>query len=224
MAPLKQPYRHVQKNGKGSYGHRTKTVAASSLLRTEQTSKDERIESTRLANSIDERMGFARFEAGKKRVGWLVNIKPTTIEDENVPGGKAGVDFYFIGGEENGEGAETFKATVLYEPYFLIAIKKGKEQEVEEWCRRAFEGLIRSVKRIEKEDLQMPNHLLGYRRTLLKLSFANVNDLLSVRRGLMPIAEKNKKSMNAMDTYAEMARYGTRFLQNYSDSSIILMH
>jgi DNA polymerase epsilon subunit 1 len=203
MAPSKQPYRRVQRDGKTSYGPRTKTVAASSLLRSEQTSRDERVEATRLAHAIDERMGF---EAGKKRVGWLVNLKPTAVEDEKVPGGRAAVDFYFIGGEENGEGAETFKATLEYEPYFMIAIKKGKEQEVEEWCRRAFEGLVKGVKRVDKEDLQMPNHLLGYRRTLLKLSFVNVSDLLNVRKAIMPIAEKNKSNMNAMDTYAEVAR------------------
>jgi DNA polymerase epsilon subunit 1 len=51
-----------------------------------------------------------------------------------------------------------------------------------------------------------PNHLLGYRRTFLKLSFANVGDLLGVRKVITPLAEKNKKKMNAMDTYAEVAR------------------
>lgn len=75
----------------------------------------------------------------------------TTIEDDNVPGGRAGVDFYFIGDEEG----ETFKATVEYEPYFLVAVKRGREPEVEEWCRRAFEGLVKRIKRVEKEDLQM---------------------------------------------------------------------
>ena len=43
----------------------------------------------------------------------------------------------------------------------------------------------------------MPNHLVGYRRTLLQLSFANVNDLLAVRKVVMPIAEKNKKKLNS---------------------------
>ncbi len=51
----------------------------------------------------------------------------------------------------------------------------------------------------------MPNHLMGYRRTLLELRFANVSDLLAARRDIMPIAEKNKKNMDAMDTYAEVA-------------------
>lgn len=207
MAPRRpnQPYRRVGKNGQTSYsGPRSKptTLASSSLRSTEATSQNERLESTRLANRIDESMGFPRFEAGKKRVGWLCNMHSTTVEDENIPGGRAGVDFYFIGEEEG----NNFKATLEYEPYFLIAVKRGRETEVEEWCRRGFEGLVKSVKRVEKEDLQMPNHLLGYRRTFLQLNFANVSDLLAVRKVVMPVVEKNKKNMDAMDTYAEVAR------------------
>ncbi len=129
----------------------------------------------------------------------------TTIEDESVPGGRAGVNFYFIGEEEG----ETFKATLEYEPYFLLCVKRGKEAEVEEWIKRSAEGVVRKITRLEKEDLQMPNHLVGYRRILLQLSFANVSDLLAVRKLVLPIAEKNKKNMNAMDTYAEVARYDT---------------
>jgi DNA polymerase epsilon subunit 1 len=34
-----------------------------------------------------------------------------------------------------------------------------------------------------------------------------VGDLLGVRKAIMPIAEKNKKKVSAMDTYAEVARY-----------------
>lgn len=197
-----QPFRRVGKLGNTSYGPRKpKTVDASTLRSTEATSQNERIEATRLANRIDESMGFPRFESGKKKVGWLVNMHSTALEDENVPGGRAGVDYYFIG-----EDGDTFKATLEYDPYFLLAVKKGREQEVEEYCRRAFEGLVKGIKRVEKEDLSMPNHLTGYRRTFLQLSFANVNDLLAVRKAVNPIVEKNKKNVNAMDTYAEVSK------------------
>jgi DNA polymerase epsilon subunit 1 len=196
-----QPFRRVGKAGNTSYGPRKpKTVEASSLRSTEGTSQNEKLEATRLANHIDESMGFPRFESGKKKVGWLVNMHSTTVEEENVPGGKAGVDYYFIG-----EDGDTFKATLEYDPYFLLAVKKGREQDVEEYCRRAYEGLIKTIKRVEKEDLSMPNHLTGYRRTFLQLTFANVNDLLAVRKAVGPVVEKNKKNLNAMDTYAEVA-------------------
>ncbi|KAJ4348416.1 DNA polymerase epsilon catalytic subunit [Didymosphaeria variabile] len=196
-----QPFRRVGKGGNASYGPRKpKTVEASSLRSTEATSQNEKLEATRLANRIDESMGFPRYEAGKKRIGWLCNMHSTTIEDENVPGGRAGVDYYFIG-----EDGDTFKATLEYDPYFLVAVRKGREPEVEEWCRRSFEGLVKSMKKVEKEDLSMPNHLTGYRRTFLQLNFANVSDLLAVRKVMGPIVEKNKKNVNAMDTYAEVA-------------------
>ncbi|KAI8939432.1 DNA polymerase epsilon catalytic subunit [Plenodomus lindquistii] len=207
-----QPFRRVGKQGNTSYGPRKpKTVDASSLRSGEGTSQNEKLEATRLANRIDESMGFARFESGKKKVGWLVNMHSTALEDEDVPGGKAGVDFYFIGEE-----GDTFKATLEYDPYFLLAVKKGREQEVEEFCRRSYEGLIKNIKRVEKEDLSMPNHLTGYRRTFLQLSFANVNDLLAVRKAVSPVIEKNKKNVNAMDTYAEVAsgNVGMDFFDN----------
>lgn len=181
---------------------KTKTVEFSSLRSTETTSQDEKFEAIRLANSIDDALGFPRFEAGEKRAGWLINMHSTSIEDPNVPGGRAGVDYYFLE-----EGGGSFKATVEHDPYFLIAIKKGHEFEVEEWCRRMFEGLIKKFMRVEREDLKLPNHLLGHRRNFLQLNFANVSHLLEVRKTLLPLAEKNKKNVNVMDTYAETSRF-----------------
>ena len=207
--PARKPgkYGNNFRSNKSSFNPRkSKTVDFSSLRSTEATSQDEKVQSVRLANSIDEAMGFPRFEAGKKKIGWLYNMHSTTVEDPKTPGGRAGVDFYFIGDD-----GDNFKATLEYDPYFLIAVRRGKETEVEEWCKRMFEGLVKTVSRVDKEDLQMPNHLLGYRRTFLKLSFANVSDLLGVRKDIMPIAEKNKSSMNAMDTYAEVASANAGF-------------
>lgn len=148
-------------------------------------------------------MGFARYETGKKREGWLVNVQPTAIEDERYPAGRAALDCYFLESDNT-----TFKATIEYEPYFLIAVKRGHESEVEEWLKRVpGDGAVKSITKEEKDDLSMPNHLLGYRRTYIRLSFANVNDLMATRREIMPIAEKNKKNMNAMDAYAEVVTY-----------------
>jgi DNA polymerase epsilon subunit 1 len=149
-----QPYRRVGRDGRTSYGPQSaggnSTVSASSLLRTERTSKTEKFEAVRAANRIDDAMGFARYDAGRPRVGWLINMRSTTIEDEKVLGGRAGVDFYFV--EEDGG---SFKATVEYDPYFLVAVKRGREMVLEEWIRRSFDGIVKNVKRVEKEDLQM---------------------------------------------------------------------
>lgn len=201
--PSRKPQNGYRRGGKQAYHggpRKAKIFAASS--RNEGTSADERMEAIRLASTIDEAMGFARYESGKKKTGWLVNLKHTEIEDDKISGGRSALDLYFL--EEDGG---SFKATLEYEPYFLVAVKRGYEPEAEEWLKRVpGGGVVRSCQRVEKEDLQMPNHLLGYRRTFLRLSFANQNDLMAARRDVMPIAEKNKKNMNAMDTYAEVAR------------------
>lgn len=202
--PSRKPSKYGNKfrsNAASSKPRRTKTVEFASLRSTEATSQDEKFEAIRLANSIDEALGFPRFESGETRAGWLINMHSTTVQDPNVPGGRAGVDYYFL--KDDGG---NFKATVEYDPYFLIVVKKGHEMEVEEWCRRSFEDLIKKVKRIEKEDLKLPNHLLGHRRTFMELSFANVSNLLEVRRSLLPLAEKNRKSAGVMDTYVEVTR------------------
>ena len=196
------PKNGYRRGGKQAYHGPRKAKTFTASKANEATSADEKREATRLANSIDEAMGFARYDSGKKKVGWLVNIRPTSIEDEKIPEGRAGLNCYFI--EEDGG---TFKATLEYEPYFLVAVKRGHEVEAEEWLKRApGGGVVKSLRRVEKEDLQMPNHLLGYRRTFFELRFNNVWELLAARRDIMPIAEKNKKNMNAMDTYAEVAR------------------
>ena len=212
--PPGRTFRRLGKGGQTSYGPRQPTTISSSALRSSETSAAaEKLEALKLSGQIDERMGFPRFDSGKRRVGWLCNMHSTTIPDDSVPGGRAAVDFYFIADEEEAkEGrGETFKATVEYDPYFLVAVKRGREGEVEEWIKRGFEGLVKKLNVVTKEDLNMPNHLLGYKRTLLKLSFANVGDLLAVRKVIMPIAEKNRKTVDAMDTYAEVASANAGF-------------
>ena len=202
MPNTRRPQNGYRRGGKTAYHGPRKAKTFTPKNGNEATSVDERREATALAHSIDEAQGFARYESGKKRIGWLVNIKATSIEDDKVANGRAGLDCYFI--EEDGG---TFKATLEYDPYFLVAVKRGHEAEAEEWLKRApGGGVVKSLRKVEKEDLQMPNHLLGYRRIFFELRFANVNDLLAARRDIMPIAEKNKKNMNAMDTYAEVAR------------------
>ena len=199
--PEKRYGRNVRSQTSSFKPFRSKAAEVSVIYPTDTTSRSAKSQATQISNNIDDLMGFSRYESGKTRLGWLCNMHSTTIEDANGSSVRAGVDYYFL--EEDGG---TFKATVEYDPYFLIAVKLGKEAEVEEWCRRKFEGLVKSLKRVNKEDLQMPNHLLGYRRTFLQISFKNVGDLLEVRKVIMPIAEKNRRSMDAMDTYAEVVR------------------
>ncbi|KAF9223138.1 DUF1744-domain-containing protein [Gyrodon lividus] len=159
----------------------------------------ERFEQVRLGDEIDEKLGFPRVQEGGRREGWLINMHPTLVKDPEYPSGKAAVDFYFI--QDDGG---SFKCTMQYEPYFQIACKSGSESSVEEWLMKRYEGVIYRIARDRKEDLKLPNHLMGHRRLYLQLCFRNVSDLLTVRRDIAPLALANGAKRGAIDAYAEV--------------------
>ncbi|QRW08330.1 DNA polymerase epsilon subunit 1 [Ceratobasidium sp. AG-Ba] len=167
----------------------------------DETRMEDRFEEVRIRDEVDEKLGFAKYIEGPKRVGWLVNMHPTLVKDDDHPTGRAGVDYYFI--QDDGG---MFKATLLHDPYFYIGCKAGTESAVEEWLMKKYEGVILRTNRVKKEDLKLPNHLLGHQRLYLQLQFANVSDLLAVRRELMPLALANAAKLSAVDAYAEVVQ------------------
>ncbi|KAJ7642294.1 hypothetical protein B0H17DRAFT_960164 [Mycena rosella] len=163
------------------------------------TQLEEKFEAARVYDELDEKLGFARVQEGLRKEGWLVNMHPTLVKDPEWPSGKAAVDFYFI----QDDGA-MFKCTYQYEPYFYICCKSGTETTIEEWLNKKYEGIICRITRERKEDLKLPNHLMGHRRLYLQLCFRNVSDLLSVRREIVPLALANSAKRDAVDAYAEV--------------------
>lgn len=153
-------------------------------------------------DKMDSLMGFDRFEHGeqngaKPRKGWLINMHGTTIVSDDYPTGYSGVDFYFLDVEGG-----SFKATVQYDPYFFLIVVPGKEAEVEEALKSILgECSMKSISRGLKDDLAQPNHLIGLKRTLLKLVFHNVTDLLSAKRLLMPIVKENQSRRSTRDVF-----------------------
>lgn len=171
-----------------------------SKLSVDATSQSRRFDFANLTDGLDETFGFARYEAGPKKVGWLINMHTTIVKTDDSLEGRAAVDYYFLD-DEGG----SFKATVKFDPYFLISCRNDSETEVDEYLRRRFEGRLKNVVHLEKEDLSLPNHLVGLRRKLVRLEFNNVSDLMEVRKQLMPIVEANTKNSEIQDSYAEVS-------------------
>ena len=78
------------------------------------------------------------------------------------------------------------------------------ETIIEEWLIKKYEGIICRITRERKEDLKLPNHLMGHRRLYLQICFRNVSDLLTVRRDIVPLALANSAKRDAVDAYAEV--------------------
>lgn len=174
----------------------------------------QKFEKVKECDNLDATLGFSRYEQGSAKEGWLVNMHPTLIEDPDYIGGKAGVDFYFI--QDDGG---MFKSTLTYEPYFYLCCKvshtikfsstsdqlqPGTEAAVEEWLLRRYEGTIYRIERAHKDDLKSPNHLLSLPKNYLQLKFRNVQDLLTIRREVLPLAQQNAERRSAVDAYADV--------------------
>ena len=104
----------------------------------ESTNDSEKQEKVKEIDSIDEFMGFPKYEGGgKAKIGWLTNLHNTVVDNEYNLAGNAAVDYYFLQDDGNG-----FKVTVPFEPYFLIVcrvrIMLARERNVlifQGWCR-----------------------------------------------------------------------------------------
>ncbi|CAI7888252.1 unnamed protein product [Closterium sp. NIES-54] len=79
--------------------------------------------------------------------------------------------------------------------------QERREMEVDAYLRRKYEGLITGIEPVEKEDLDLPNHLSGRRRVYLKVCFANVQNLMEVRRDVLAVVERNKTRAQAAGAY-----------------------
>lgn len=124
---------------------------------------------------------------GLSRVGYLFNIKPSRIAEENRKE-VACVLLYFA--EESGE---VFKCQLKYEPYFYVLAKETVRGEVLNALSKHFGGTITSVKVEDKVDLDKPNHLSGIETQFIKLSFKNVQDLTNTRNLIRQKIRPNKK-------------------------------
>lgn len=178
----------------------------------------ERMNQVREIDQIDAIFGFEKFESGPRKKGWLCNMHPTLIQDDESHKQLSAVDYYFLD-EEGG----SFKVCLQFDPYFLVMCPPGKETELEEWLRRTLENTVKTITTIQKEDLDLANHLTGKKRTLVKLEFNNISDLLDARRVLQPYIKKNKEKKESNDIYKSANLNYNSIMKDNSENDDLLM-
>ncbi len=102
-----------------------------------------------MEEKIDTTFGFEKYAQPTPKLGWLFNMRTTTVDDEDGPDHSA-VDYYFIDTD-----GEHFKATIKYEPYFYIAVRENNENIVEHSLKKRFKEYISRITVEDKEDLSM---------------------------------------------------------------------
>ena len=152
-------------------------------------------------------------------IGYLTNVKSFSVPDsyngQHIIGAgpnRSGVDssnmiacllLYFYTESPDQEGNVLKKAIFKYEPYFYVVCKPNKVDELQQYLFRSFEEKTTKVEVLEKVDLSMPNHLAGLKKKVIKLSFKNVQNLLSVRGELRKVVQKNKAKEKVL-TFSEL--------------------
>lgn len=146
----------------------------------------------------DEKFGFERYKTGAPRLGWLLNMVQTIIPHSENGEEQSGLDLYWI--EEDGG---MFKSTVIKYPYFFIHCEEVYCHSMEQFLRQKFDGLIHDVQVVKKVDLAQKNHLSGIKKSFLKLTFLNDNDLKSAAQDIRKKIEVNKQAKLTKSVYGE---------------------
>eukprot|EP00850_Spirogloea_muscicola_P017955 SM000159S01786 [mRNA] locus=s159:288661:304957:+ [translate_table: standard] len=176
----------VRRTGRSRHGPARRSYATKRMRRV-QASEDE---------SLESQMGFEYFTEGEPRLGWLLNFSTGSIEDQETRLTRSCMNLYFVC-----QDGSSFKARVPFLPYFYLRTKSGMEMEVDAHLRRRYEGRFADICIVEREDLDLKNHISGLRSSFLKLSFHSVQDLMEVKREIGPIVERNRSKLEAATAY-----------------------
>ncbi|KAL9143406.1 hypothetical protein ABFS82_14G234200 [Erythranthe guttata] len=145
---------------------------------------------------LESKLGFNLFTEGDKRLGWLLTLSASSWEDQETHKVYSCVDLYFVC-----QDGSMFKAKYKFRPYFYVATKDKMQMDVEAYLRRRYEGQVADIEIVEKEDLDLKNHLSGLNKSYLKISFDTVQQLMQVKNELIHVVERNQAKLEAEDAY-----------------------
>ncbi len=120
---------------------------------------DLRLRESRDNDAIDLKYGFERIsDQVREETGYLLNMHSTEVLDEDRRL-VAAVDYYFL--QEDGA---RFKVSLPFQPYLYVLVRKEFLQETQAFLSKKYTGLIAKMELVDKEDLDLANHLVGLKQ------------------------------------------------------------
>jgi DNA polymerase epsilon subunit 1 len=178
---------------------------------------EKRLERLNVSDRIDQLYGCLRYTEFEERIGWLYNLQPCELFDEERRRFVSALDLYFIG-----EIGDRFKISLVYAPYFYVGTKLGRENDVYAYLSKRYHNRCLSCDLVAKEDLDLPNHLAGIKRTLIRLRFHDIDDLMKARRELQPIVKRNTEREKEQQSRPELAVLTRTTSANARSSDLIV--
>jgi len=128
---------------------------------------------------------------GEKRVGYLFNFKAVTVASETgAP--ESALYLYFLD-----KFNKSFSCVYRYHPYFLVDFHEDIGSSGVEVAVAALKirfPQASGIELVEKEDLDLKDHLSGKRHTFVKMTFSSMDPYTTAKRQLMSLAKDNSKT------------------------------
>uniref|UniRef100_A0A158Q8A2 DNA polymerase epsilon catalytic subunit n=1 Tax=Elaeophora elaphi TaxID=1147741 RepID=A0A158Q8A2_9BILA len=157
-----------------------------------------RVEKIHSSEILDQKFGFQRYTDIEWKDAWLLNVQPAEMIDEETKNIVAVCDFYFL--QEDGG---RFKISYPFRPYLYIATLPSFEHQVLLYLSKKYANVI-TTDIVEKEDLDLKNHLSGLKRTYLKISFPSLSELLKFKKDITPILRRNQEREKQTTSYTNL--------------------
>ncbi|VDM11265.1 unnamed protein product [Wuchereria bancrofti] len=126
--------------------------------------------------------------------------------DEQTKNIIAVCDFYFLqedGGRFKVIKLKYFDISYPFRPYLYIATLPSFEHQVLSYLSKKYANVI-TTNIVEKEDLDLKNHLSGLKRTYLKISFPSLSELLKFKKDITPILKRNQEREKQTTSYTNL--------------------
>ncbi|MFH4974025.1 hypothetical protein AB6A40_000734 [Gnathostoma spinigerum] len=163
-----------------------------------ESNYEQRLEAIRRTEAIDQKFGYQGYTEPAARDAWLVNVQPSEMVDDQTKVILSVCDFYFL--QENGD---RFKISYPFRPYLFLMVISSHEHQACAHLLKKYHGII-TADVIEKEDLDLKNHLSGLKRKVIKVSFPSMNELAKFKKDLMPIIRKNQEREERTTAYTSL--------------------
>jgi DNA polymerase epsilon subunit 1 len=160
-----------------------------------------RIEEQLTTTELDQMYGYIDpIKTGEHSfTGYVINMHPGTYLDVDTKKLMSCLDLYVV--KEDGT---RYKIALPFMHYFYIMPTSSEvANDLAGHLTKKFK-LIAKVEKVKKEDLSLNNHLVGLKRTFLKVFFNNIDDLSETRREIQRIANKNKFQIQENTTFKQL--------------------
>jgi DNA polymerase epsilon subunit 1 len=133
-------------------------------------------------------------KTGETKVGYLYNLRATSRPSPESGSPESVIQLYFL--DKHGK---SFTCMHKFQPYFLVNVGPTAVELALPALKQRFPGAS-SVAFVEKEDLELPDHLSGKRHTFIRMDFVSMEPYSQAKRQLMNLARDNAKAADIAKT------------------------